>query len=141
MTFDNLHKDTTCNCIDGAVIDIENEYIRKLKKDTLQNSDFLTHWERQIKPQIENCENICSYKSVSINQFQKEFENLIINKYKNTFKINPKKGAHFLKFKLKNNTEKVKFAPEEDDESHYNLFKSDTFTINSLVIIEIVKFA
>lgn len=141
MTFDNLHNDSPCNCIDGSVNDMESEYVRKLKKDQLQDSDFLTHWERGIKPTVEDCETICSYKGVSINQFKQEYEKLIVEKYINTFNINPKKGAHYLKFKLKSDTGKVKSAPEDDDPSHYNLFKSDSFALSSLIIIDIVKFA
>jgi hypothetical protein len=140
MTFENLHNDTHCKCIDGAVDDMTNEYIRKLKKETIQNSDFLTHWERGIRPPVSDCENICSYKGVSINQFKQEFEELIVSKYRNTFTINPKKGAHYLKFKLKEDAGKVKFAPEDDDQCHFNLFKADTFTLSSLVIIDIIKF-
>ncbi|MBN8653716.1 MAG: hypothetical protein J0L67_19965 [Cytophagales bacterium] len=141
MTFEKLHSDVKCNCTDKAESDTVNEYVRKLKKDTIQDSDFATHWERGIKPERDECEDICSYKGVSINQFKEEFEKLIVSKYINTFTINPKKGAHYLKFKLKEETGKVKFTPEDDDQSHYNLFKSDTFTLESLITIDIVKFA
>ncbi len=141
MTFENLHHDTECNCTDNAEKDTANEYIRKLKKDVVQDSDFHTHWERGIKSEAKECDDVCSYKAVSINQSKGDSERLIVNKYLNTFSINPKKGAHYVKFKLKDNTGKVKFAPEVDDQSHYNLFKSDTFTLDSIITISIVKFA
>ena len=141
MTFENLHKDTKCDCLNEAIVDTANEYVRRLKKDALQDIDFVTHWERGIRTQIDDCDNTCSDKSVSINLFKKEYETLIVNKYTNTFKINPKKGAHLLKFKLKEKAGKVKSAPEDDDRSHFNFFKADTFILNNLEIIEIVKFA
>ena len=141
MTFENLHADTDCNCISGAFIDTTNEYVRRLKKDAVQDSDFLTHSERGIVSPLDDCENICSYKGVSINQLRVEFVEQILTKYKTTFKINPKKGAHYLKFKFKEEAGKVKFAPEEDDQSHYNFFKADNFTLNSLDIIDTIKFA
>lgn len=140
MTFENLQFDSECNCVKDAIEDYSNEYVRKLRKEVVEERDFLTHWERNIRPEINNCENICSYKGVSINQFKDEFVELILNKYKTTFNFNPKKGAYFLKFKFKQDAGKVKFAPEEDDNSHYNFFKADSFGLEKLEIIETVKF-
>jgi hypothetical protein len=140
MTFKNIQADTNCDCLNGANIDTENEYVRRLRKETVVDKDFQTHWERGIRPEIDNCENICSYKGVSINQFRNEFVEQILNKYKTTFSINPKKGAFYLKFKLTKDAGKVKFASEEDDNSHYNFFKADNFDLNSLVILDTVKF-
>jgi hypothetical protein len=140
MTFQNLQKDTDCNCIDGAVIDTTNEYVRKLRKTALEEIDFKTHWERGIKGDSEECDSICNYKGISINQFRDEFVKQILTKYQTTFKINPKKGGYCLKFKLKPDAGKVKFAPEDDDKSHYNFFKSDSFDLNNLDIIETINF-
>jgi len=141
MTFENIHSDTDCDCLSKAVIDTSNEYVRKLRKDKVEDKDFLTHWEREIRPETDDCETICSFKGVSINQLKPEFENQILEKYKTTFTINPKKGAHYLKFRLNEDTGKVKYSPEEDDKSHYNLFKADDFNLDKIVIVETVKFA
>lgn len=140
MTFENINSDTTCDCLSKAKIDTVNEYVRKLRKDNVEDKDFLTHWERGIRPVSEDCEIICSYKGVSVNQFKTEFEDQILDKYKTTFKINPKRGAHYLKFRLNEDAGIVKFAPEEDDKSHYRLLKADAFTLDKIVIIETVKF-
>ncbi len=141
MTFENIHSDTKCDCLSKTEVDTSNQYVRKLRKGIVENKDFLTHWEREIMPEKEDCETICSYKGVSINQLKPEYENQILEKYKTTFSINPKKGAHYLKFKLNEDTGKVKFSPEEDDKSHYNLFKADDFNLDKIVVIETVKFA
>ena len=141
MTFDKIHSDTDCNCLSKAVIDTSSEFVRKLRKDNVEDKDFLTHWEREIRPETEDCETICSYKGVSINRITPEYENLILEKYKTTFTINPKKGAHYLKFRLNEDTGKVSYTPEEDDKSHYNLYKADDFSLEKIVIVETVKFA
>lgn len=141
MTFDKISIDIKCDCLSGAHIDTENEYVRKLKKDVLDEKDFLTHWERGLHHDNTECEEICSYKGISINMINPEFEEQILTKYKTTFSFNPKKGAYILKFKLKDGAGKVKFAPLEDDQSHYNLFKADNFSLLSLEVIDTVKFA
>lgn len=141
MTFEKINSDTKCDCLSKAVVDTSNEYVRKLRKDKVEERDFLSHWERGIQPETEDCENICSYKGVSINQLKPEFENQILEKFKTTFKINPKKGSYYLRFRLNEDAGKVKFAPEEDDKSHYNLFKADDFNLEKLVIVKTVKFA
>ncbi len=141
MTFEKILSDTNCECLTKAEVDTTNEYVRKLRKDIVEDKDFLTHWEREIRPKTDDCETICSYKGVSINQIKPEFENLILEKYKTTFNINPKKGAYYLKFRLNEDSGKVKFSPENDDKSHYNLFKADDFNLEKLVIVKTVKFA
>ena len=141
MTFERISSDTSCDCLAKTEIDTSNEYVRKLRKDKVEERDFLTHWEREIRPESQECEDICSYKGVSINQFKNEYESQILNKYKTTFKFNPKKGAYYLKFKFNENVGRIKYAPEDDDISHYNFFKADEFQIENLLILETVKFA
>ncbi len=141
MEFKDIHTDTHCNCLNNAVIDTSSEFVRKLGKDHVVDKDFLTHWERQLRPEMEDCETICSYKGVSINQITLDSENQILEKYKTTFNINPSKGAHYLKFRLSGNACKVNYTPEDNDKSHYNLYKADNFTLDEIVIIDTVKFA
>lgn len=140
MKFDNLHSDTNCDCLKQATVDTENVFVRKLRKETLIEKDFLSHWERGIGKDKTDCEEICSFKAVSVNIFKSEYQEQIVNKYKTTLSINPKKGAHYLKFKLRNDAGKIKFAPEDDDDSHYNFFKADAFDFTCLDIMETVNF-
>ena len=141
MTFNELHSDIGFNCIKDAIEDNTNEFVRRLKKETLNDNDFKSHWERGIRPPEMNCESICSHKGISINLFNDEHIELIINKYKTTFSINPKRGAYLLLFKLKKNAGVVKRTPTKNDLSHCNLFKADNFSLDKLEITEIVKFA
>ena len=141
MTFKNLHSDTECNCIDNTFEDLENEYIRKLRKDKLTDADFLSHWERGIGKTETECEKIIKYKGISVNKNSSLVEGLIINKYKTTFSINPKKGAFLLKFKLKKDAGLLAETPSKDDETHHDFFKSDNFNLDKLTHLKIVKFA
>lgn len=140
MTFEKLHTGIQCNCVKKADDDFQNRYLRKLRKEELSDKDFITHWERGIGTDETECDKICSYNGISINQADDVTENLIIEKYKTTFNINPKKGAYLLKFRVKNHAGKVSHAPLEDDDTHYNFFKSDGFTLEGLEVIETVKF-
>lgn len=142
MIFEKINLDTDCKCLAKAVVDTENAYVRKLRKpNTLNEKDFLTHWERGIIPDTKDCDTTCSYKGVSINQFKPDYEEQIIEKYKTTFNINPKKGAYLLKFRLTDRAGKVKYTPKDNDKSHYNFFKADDFTYDKIQVIEMVKFA
>lgn len=141
MKFEELHKDIKCDCVSDCETDILNSYIRKLRKDVPSDMDFKSHWERGIKPEETDCEIVCSYKGISVNKIDEQNEEQIINKYKTTFNINPKKGAYYLKFKIIEKSGVYKFTPEDDDPSHYNFLKSDAFDIADLNFVETVKFA
>jgi hypothetical protein len=141
MTFDQLHNDVECNCIEDAYQDHDGSYVRKINKDSLLEKDFVTHWERQIGHDAVNCNDKCSFKAVSINQFSDENLPQIIDHYTTTFNINPKKGCYYIRFKIPDGQGLVKPDPLENDLSHFGLYKSDIFSINSLEILETVKFA
>lgn len=141
MEFKKLLNDTDCNVIENTFTDIENEYLRKLRKDKLTDLDFISHWERGIGNTETECEKIIKYKGISINKNSKSVEHFIIEKYKTTFSINPRKGAYLLKFKLKTDAGLVAETPSKDDETHHDFFKSDDFNLNKLTIIKIIKFA
>ena len=141
MEFQKLHDGSDCNCIDNAEEDVVNQYVRRLRKEKLSEKDFKTHWERGIGVNKNECGDICSYKGISLNQLSEESESLIIQKYKTTFNINPKKGGHLIKFQLKDDAGVVEHSPTKSDETHYSFFKSDDFELEKLDIKETVKFA
>jgi hypothetical protein len=141
MTFENLQNTQGCNCLQGAVPDVDNSFYRKLKNEMASIDDFRTHFERRIGTDEQNCERLCSYKAVSINIRKAEYEALILDKYRTTFKFNPKKGAHCLVFRLRDESGLVKPTPEEDDESHYSFFKSDAFSLDHIDVVDTIKYA
>jgi hypothetical protein len=127
--------------LSATVIDTVNSYVRKLNKASLEEKDFLSHWERNKKPEILECENICSFKAISLNQFRSDTEAQIVEKFKTTFSINPKKGSYYLKFQFLNDAGKIKYTPFDNDASHYDFYKADDFNLEKIHIIETVKFA
>jgi hypothetical protein len=141
IKFDTLHYGIDCDCLDGANFDTEKEYIRKIKTHTAALNDFDTHWERGMYRDKTACNDVCMVRSVSVNLFKPENLAQIVAKYQTTFTINPKRGAHYIRFKLMKNNAKVKPTPAKDNKSHCSLFKSDVFDFNHLEIIDTVKFA
>lgn len=142
MTFEKLTNGHDCDCLEKTSIpNSEDVFLRKLRKQQLEEKDFETHWERGIGVDSTECEDICNYKAISINLTSAEIENSIFEHYKTTFSINPKKGGHCLKFKFKEGAGKVIYAPVVDGDSHHNFFKSDLFELTHLELVIVIKFA
>jgi hypothetical protein len=142
MTFENTTNGHDCNCLNKtSIVDNTDIFLRRLRKNALEEKDFLTHWERGIGHESELCEAICDYKAISINKSADEIEPLIFEHYKTTFQINPKKGGFCIKFKFKEDAGRLIHAPFENAESHYNFYKADLFTISHIDQIDIIKFA
>ncbi len=145
MTFEKIFKDSNCNCLDKSMQCQEDlVYLRKLRKQKLEEADFLTHWERGKEAEADNCEYICGLRGISIDFLQNDsddYTNAIVNRYKTTFTINPKKGAHCLKFRFKIGSGNVKHTPFDGAESHHDFYKSDHFQISThLEALAIIHF-
>ncbi len=136
MKFDILHSDTNCNCIEGTHSDFKSRFARRIMGKTIVEKDIATHWEKGIGRGKTDCREICEHKALSINLFSPEYESLIIKKYNDTFRFNPKIGNYLVKFKIKFGAGVVKPKPTKNDISHYNFFKSDDFELSNLEIIE-----
>lgn len=142
MTFEKISTGHDCDCLEKtSVPKPEDIFLRKLRKHELEEKDFETHWERGIGIDSTECEKICGYKALSINMTSDEIENSIFEHYKTTFTINPKKGGHCLKFKIKEGAGKVIYAPVVAGDSHHNFFKSDLFELTHIEPVTILKFA
>jgi hypothetical protein len=142
MTFEKISNGHDCDCLSKTSIpETEDIFLRKLRKQELADKDFETHWERGIGIDKTECEEICNYKGISINQTSDEIENIIFEHYKTTFNINPKKGAHCLKFKIKEGAGRIVYAPIISGDSHHNFFKSDLFDLSYIEPVTILKFA
>jgi hypothetical protein len=142
MTFEKISNGNACDCLSKTSIPKpEDIFLRKLRKQDLADKDFETHWERGIGVDKTECEEICNYKALSINRTSDEIENLIFEHYKTTFNLNPKKGGHCLKFKIKDGAGKVIHAPIVNVDSHHNFFKSDLFDLSYIESVTVLKFA
>lgn len=139
MTFEYLNTDTPCDCLGNALEDNLQLFARKINKPTPKESDFKSHWERGKRPQKEtDCEAVCSYKGLSINLCTEQNQEEIIRKFVQTFQIAPKHKDSMMVFRFLSDAGKVKHTPTPKDKSHYDLYKSDTFSLENIEIAQVL---
>ena len=142
MTFDSLHADTDCDCL-GETFEVESRlFARKIGKPLARLSDFYSHWERNKKPMVLNCDNTCMYKGLSCNEWNHESREQVLQKYISLINSQEKTGAindAILIFKIKNEGGLMKYSPTKKDISHHTFFKSDTFEMNCIEIVEVIN--
>jgi hypothetical protein len=142
MTFDSLHADTDCDCL-GETFEVEGKlFARKIGKPLARLSDFYSHWERNKKPTVLNCDNTCMYKGLSCNEWNNESKEQVLEKYINLINSQEKTGAisdAILIFKIKHSGGLMKYSPSRKDISHHTFFKSDTFEMDCIEIVEVIN--
>ncbi|MEY4538579.1 MAG: hypothetical protein RLZZ306_336 [Bacteroidota bacterium] len=142
MTFDSLHADTDCDCLEST-FEVESKlFARKIGKPLARFSDFYSHWERNKKPAILTCNNTCMYKGLSCNEWSEESKEQVLEKYIRLINSQEKTGAisdAILIFKIKNDGGSMKYSPSKKDISHHTFFKSDTFEMNCIEIVEVIN--
>lgn len=142
MAFIKITSKTTCDCLSGAVENIFDTFIRKVKHSSnLSNSDFRNYIERgRIAKNDNDCDEVCNLNGVSFEIWNDESKDLLMKKYKLTLTISPK---------IKNNLCVIKFLPEsgvlkhtpnqeEYNEFHYDFHKCDTFSTSDLQLINMI---
>lgn len=148
MTFNSLSVGINCNCLLNSVLkdssNTEDIFCKKLRQKNPGPRDFESHWEmgwraiddRPIDMQ-HDCSGILSLKAISVNIFNDQTRSQVLEKYHTTFKISPQynSSARFCSFKFKPNAGKVRHTPIKNDQSHYDFYKSDGFTMERLEII------
>lgn len=128
--------DTSCQCLQGAFIDLESMFAIKTMKDFLRDVDFTTYFEKGRLPSSENCDDICSVKGQSITMVNSE-EDLIatVNVYKELFPFSPKYKSHYTLVRLKEDSGLIKLTPTENNPLHHDFYKSDEFTLEKINFI------
>lgn len=143
MTFEVLHSDTECNCICDALENTNLLFARKISKPSPKSGDFKTHWERNRRPNSESCNDICLHKGISINFWNNNSEEQIINKYVNTLKFQSQENKNqrdcILVFRFKKDAGLIKSSPTKNDPSHCTFFKSDSFNIDGIEEVKIIE--
>lgn len=141
MTFKNISVDTQCECLNSTFEDTEGVYARKVgKSSTPKERDFKTHWERTKRPDnLEDCENVCNYKALSIHPWNSDTKSIVQNHYTESCKIAPGQKKKICIFKLAENSGRFKQTPLENDEFHHDLYKSDQFSMESILHIEMIS--
>ncbi len=130
MNFNNILNDTKCECLVKTKQDITIFFARKINKPLPLEKDFISHWERGKR--ADDCKGICGFKGLSINEWNKKTEMVVINKFLTTFAISPKHKDSILIFKFLPNAGLIKHTPTKEDKAHYDFYKSDEFTLEML---------
>lgn len=138
MTFNNVHSDTDCQCIDESCVEDSVSYFyRAIRSEQLSVESFNSHWEDGRKGGIDRtplCQEVCERKSLSITKDIGQTQEEIKNSFQGLTKIKPKfKCTHYCRFRVASGAAKVKLTPSNYNENHYSLYKCDNFGLASVV--------
>ena len=144
MTFDSIHSDIECNCIEGAVEDSSSAFLRTIDGNVPKERDFLSHWERYQRQGKElpkgECDELCGWKGVSVNKIDGYDEDEISKTIKNRLLYLPQgKKKSICRFRLDAGAGVVKHTPNESHGSHHDLYKCDDFDMNKIVDVLVSK--
>lgn len=137
MEFEQLHQDTDCDCLKDAKENYENYFARKINKPEPKDSDFKSHWERGKR--AEGCVQICGFKGISVNEWNENTKNDVIQKFLITFRITPKHKDSMLIFKYLEQSGLLFYSPNKNDNSHFDFYKSDTFSLDLIEQTECIS--
>ena len=138
MEFKNLLSEQNCNCLDKSRQDTTTHFAIKTMKENLRVQDFSSYWEKGKRPEENgNCEEVCSYKGVSISIFNDETKNEVENIYKELFPLAPKYKPYLSVIKFYDSSGVVKHTPNDVNIHHFDLYKSDTFDFSKIDVIQV----
>lgn len=141
MTFNQIEKDTNCVCIKDAFEDFQGVYARKINKKgaTPKERDFKSYWEGGKRPDDEtDCNLTCRYKGVSINPWNTATKNFVQELFTESVRISPKHKKKICIFKLAAEGGRYRHTPIEGNEDHHDLMKSDQFSMESILLQEMI---
>ena len=143
MKFDSLHADTDCDCLGDTFEDTEKVFARKISKPNLRVADFSSHWDRNKRSLEDSCVEICKYKGISVNYWDALTQQQVINKYVKSLRLIDLDSKiikdSILIFRFKSKMGALKYSPSKLDSSHYTFYKSDTFDIQELEVIDTIE--
>lgn len=141
MTFNDLQIDTDCDCIKDAFEDFEGLYARKMNKKGTEPKarDFKSYWESGKRPTDEkNCDATCRYKGVSVNPWNEKTKSFVQELFTESVRIAPKHKKKICIFKLAAEGGAFRHTPVEGNEDHHDLMKSDQFSVESILLQEMI---
>lgn len=138
MEFKKIQSDQNCNCLDKAVEDNNSNFAIKTMKENLRVQDFNSYWEKGKRPNDKNsCNEVCSYKGVSISIFDDNTKEEVINIYKELFPLAPKYKPYLSVVKFYDLSGVVKHTPNDGNTHHYDFYKSDTFDFEKVDVLQV----
>lgn len=148
MNFTNIQNDTPphCNCLENATVTFDKQFARHIYKPNVRPQDFYSKWEKwknnnafPLDFDYNNCKQICGNKGVSIHVWENASKETIINEYLNNFKITGKAQNSILIFKLRENAGAVVYTPQSSNPYHYDFYKADNFSLDSIADLEVIS--
>jgi hypothetical protein len=138
MTFENIHKDTKCNCLNGAIIDTSSLFGIKTNEKDIREKDFRSKWEKGTKP-IDDCKEICSCKGVSLAKIDGTNKNEVLKIFREIFPISPTYKPYLNVIKFYEDAGMVKCAASRRNPHHCNFYKSDNFDYGKILRVETIS--
>ncbi len=136
LSFESLNNDTSCNCLDGAYPDDQSSFALKTNKPLLRDVDFSSKWDKGERPETDDCKVICSKKGVSLSLLNTDNVNEVNSIYQKLFPIAPKYKPYITTIKLAATSGLVKHTPSRNNAYHFDFYKSDSFEISQIKLIE-----
>lgn len=138
MEFKIILSGHNCDCLDKTVEDNTSNFAMKTMKENLRVQDFYSYWEKGKRPEDNNnCDEVCSYKGVSISIFNDNTKDDVVNIYKELFPLAPKYKPYISVVKFYDSSGVVKYTPNDDNTHHYDFYKSDAFDFTKIEVIQV----
>jgi hypothetical protein len=144
MKFDKIHQDASegCDCVENGVEDLENNFVRlayipskesDLQKPKYLEKSFRSKWERNTDNQLVECSKYCGKNGISIHLWNASTKKEVIKKLEKDFGLTRDSPNCILIVKFYKDAGVVK---QSGFKTHYNFFKSDTFDVAKIQIVE-----
>lgn len=142
MTFNNLHDGIECDCLEGAEVNVDSQFGRKVNKPLLRLKDFESHWDKDSDNRpVGNCTEICSFKAISLSKMDGENKPKVIEIFKQLFPLSPRYRPHICVIQLGVNSGMVKATPQENNPYHHDLYVADEFVFEEIIQVEMIPLA
>lgn len=146
MTFENLHIGTDCNCLHRAKPNSTDLFARRVgKAPDLKDRDFRTHHERSKEPDDpDNCSIVCGYRGLSVDLWNDDTKEQILNRYGITNAFAPvigKKKNQLSIIRLNEASGVVKHTPikgPSPNPYHYDWYKCDNFDLTLVELVDLI---
>jgi hypothetical protein len=143
MDLTELTVRTPCDCLTGANENTIDRFVRKVRKSqNLNIADFRNHFERNKVMQDPNdCSEYCGMLGVSIELWNESSQPALLEKYRRTTVFSPKAKNNLCVVQFKAGSSHTKHTPDqvhEFNEYHYDLYKGNSFSIESLEVHEMI---
>jgi hypothetical protein len=138
MTFNKIFEGLTCNCLDSAVENTKDSFLRVMKigNENFSEIDLKSKWEEGISCSKGDDKSLCSHRGISLSKVNDSNENEIIELYKTTFKFNQNLRRYIAKIKFMAGAGKIKATSSKSNMHHNDFFKCDEFTINKITLLD-----